>query len=59
MRPYVLINVAMSADGKISTRERRLVRISGSEDRARVDALKAGSDAIMVGIGTILADNPS
>jgi 2,5-diamino-6-(ribosylamino)-4(3H)-pyrimidinone 5'-phosphate reductase len=49
----------MSADGKISTRERRQVRISGTQDFARVDRLKAGSDAIMVGIGTVLADDPS
>ncbi|MDD1677716.1 MAG: 2,5-diamino-6-(ribosylamino)-4(3H)-pyrimidinone 5'-phosphate reductase [Methanomicrobiales archaeon] len=59
MRPLVVVNVAMSADGKISTRERRQVRISGAIDRARVDRLKAESDAIMVGIGTVLADNPS
>jgi 2,5-diamino-6-(ribosylamino)-4(3H)-pyrimidinone 5'-phosphate reductase len=59
MRPTVSVNVAMSADGKISTQERRQVRISGSLDRARVDRMKADSDAIMVGIGTVLADNPS
>ena len=59
MRPYVVVNIAMSADGKISTRERRQVRISGAEDFTRVDRLKAGCDAIMVGIGTVLADDPS
>ncbi len=59
MRPYVVVNVAMSADGKISTRERRQVKISGAQDFQRVDRLKAGSDAIMVGIGTVLADDPS
>ena len=59
MRPIVIVNVAMSADGKISTRERRQVRISGVKDFARVDRLKAGCDAIMVGIGTVLADDPS
>jgi 2,5-diamino-6-(ribosylamino)-4(3H)-pyrimidinone 5'-phosphate reductase len=59
MRPHVVVNVAMSADGKLSTRERRQVKISGTEDFTRVDRLKAGSDAIMVGIGTVLADNPS
>ena len=58
-RPFVFINAAMSADGKISTVERVQTRISGRKDRDRVDALKAGSDAIMVGIGTLLADNPS
>ena len=59
MRPYVVVNIAMSADGKISTRERRQVRISGVQDFKRVDRLKAGCDAIMVGIGTVLADDPS
>jgi len=59
MRPYVVVNVAMSADGKLSTRERRQVKISGNQDFARVDRLKAGCDAIMVGIGTVLADDPS
>ncbi|MGA2104567.1 MAG: 2,5-diamino-6-(ribosylamino)-4(3H)-pyrimidinone 5'-phosphate reductase [Methanoregula sp.] len=59
MRPSVVVNVAMSADGKLSTRERRQVKISGAEDFSRVDRLKAGSDAVMVGIGTVLADDPS
>jgi len=59
MRPYVVVNVAMSADGKLSTCERRQVKISGAQDFNRVDRLKAGSDAVMVGIGTVLADDPS
>lgn len=58
-RPFVFINAAMSADGKIATVKRTQTRISGMEDLDRVDALRAGSDAIMVGIGTILADNPA
>lgn len=59
MRPFVFVNVAMSADGKISTAERQQVRISGDDDYSRVDRIKAESDAIMVGIGTVLSDNPS
>jgi len=59
MRPHIIVNVAMSADGKLSTRERRQVKISGTQDFNRVDRLKAGSDAVMVGIGTVLADDPS
>ena len=59
MRPSVVVNVAMSADGKLSTRERRQVKISGNDDFARVDRLRAGCDAVMVGIGTVLADDPS
>lgn len=58
-RPFVFINSAMSADGKISTKERKQVRISGKIDFDRMDGLRASSDAIMVGIGTVLADNPS
>ncbi len=58
MRPYVFINSAMSADGKISSSLRRQVRISGAEDLRRVDRLRAESDAIMVGVGTVLADDP-
>jgi 2,5-diamino-6-(ribosylamino)-4(3H)-pyrimidinone 5'-phosphate reductase len=49
----------MSADGKLSTYERRQVKISGAKDFRRVDRLKADADAIMVGIGTVLADDPS
>jgi 2,5-diamino-6-(ribosylamino)-4(3H)-pyrimidinone 5'-phosphate reductase len=57
-RPFVFINSAMSADGKISTIDRRQVRISSQVDLARVDRLRAESDAIMVGVGTVLADDP-
>ena len=59
MRPHVTVNIAMSADGKLSTKERRQVKISGNADFIRVDELKAGSDAVMVGIGTVIADDPS
>ncbi len=59
MRPYIIINAAMSADGKLSTRERRQVRISGSDDFSRVDQMRAACDAILVGIGTLHADDPS
>ena len=59
MRPYVIINAAMSADGKISTKEHRQTKISGDQDFARVDRLRAECDAVMVGIGTILADDSS
>ncbi|MFH0903989.1 MAG: 2,5-diamino-6-(ribosylamino)-4(3H)-pyrimidinone 5'-phosphate reductase [Methanobacteriota archaeon] len=58
-RPFVFINAAMSADGKIATIERKQTRISGNLDFDRMDELRATSDAIMVGIGTILSDNPS
>ncbi|WP_135362811.1 2,5-diamino-6-(ribosylamino)-4(3H)-pyrimidinone 5'-phosphate reductase [Halosimplex halophilum] len=56
---HVVVNAAMSADGKLSTREREQVEISGPADFDRVDALRAESDAVMVGVGTVLADDPS
>ena len=59
MRPYTFINAAMTADGKISTYKRKQVRISGVNDFERVDHLRVGADAVMVGIGTVLADDPS
>jgi 2,5-diamino-6-(ribosylamino)-4(3H)-pyrimidinone 5'-phosphate reductase len=55
----VLVNAAISADGKLSTRRREQVRISGDDDFARVDRLRAGADAVLVGVGTVLADDPS
>ncbi len=57
-RPYVFINSAMSLDGKISNDRREQVRISTPEDFKVVDELRAGSDAVMVGIGTVLSDDP-
>lgn len=55
----VVANAAISADGKLSSRERRQVEISGPADFERVDELRAESDAVMVGVGTVLADDPS
>jgi 2,5-diamino-6-(ribosylamino)-4(3H)-pyrimidinone 5'-phosphate reductase len=54
----VVVNAAMSADGKLSSRRREQIAISGPDDFDRVDALRAGSDAVMVGVGTVLADDP-
>ncbi len=58
MRPYVFVNVAASLDGKISDESRRQLRISCDEDMKIVDELRASADAVMVGIGTVLADDP-
>ena len=57
-RPFIFINIAASVDGKISNEQRRQIRISSNEDLKRVDKLRAESDAIMVGIGTVLSDDP-
>jgi 2,5-diamino-6-(ribosylamino)-4(3H)-pyrimidinone 5'-phosphate reductase len=58
MRPHVTVNCAMTADGKLAGRRRRQVSISSPEDLARVKELRRSSDAILVGIGTVLSDDP-
>ncbi len=55
---HVVVNAAVSADGKLSTRRREQVAISGPGDFERVDRLRADCDAVMVGVGTVLADDP-
>ncbi|MEF8822193.1 MAG: 2,5-diamino-6-(ribosylamino)-4(3H)-pyrimidinone 5'-phosphate reductase [Halovenus sp.] len=55
----VVVNAAMSADGKLSTRERTQIEISGPGDFERMDQIRAASDAVMVGVGTVLADDPA
>jgi 2,5-diamino-6-(ribosylamino)-4(3H)-pyrimidinone 5'-phosphate reductase len=57
-RPYILINVAMTADGKLDTVERQGAPISSPRDKARVDRLRAAADAVMVGGRTLLSENP-
>ena len=57
-RPYVHINVAATADGKIDTFERRGAAISSTRDKERVDKLRAEADAIMVGGRTLHAEDP-
>ena len=57
-RPFVFINVATTADGKIDTFERRGSAISSAQDKARVDRLRAESDAVMVGGRTLLDEDP-
>lgn len=57
-RPFVFINVAMTADGKIDTVARKGAAISSQRDKERVDRLRAESDAIMVGGKTLLEEDP-
>ena len=57
-RPYTFINVAATADGKIDTFERRGAAVSSARDKARVDELRAGADAILVGGKTLLEEQP-
>lgn len=57
MKPYVILNAAMTLDGKIVT-AKNSSNISGEEDLKRVHELRKNVDAIMVGIGTVMADDP-
>lgn len=57
-RPYTFINVAMTADGKIDTFERKGAGISSAKDKARVDELRASVDAVLVGGKTLLSEAP-
>jgi len=57
-RPHVLLKLAISADGKAAAAGGKPAAITGEAARDRVHLLRAQSDAIMVGIGTVLADDP-
>jgi diaminohydroxyphosphoribosylaminopyrimidine deaminase/5-amino-6-(5-phosphoribosylamino)uracil reductase len=58
-RPHVMLKLAISADGKAGLAGRRPVPITGAPATARVHLMRAMSDAIMIGIGTALSDDPS
>jgi diaminohydroxyphosphoribosylaminopyrimidine deaminase/5-amino-6-(5-phosphoribosylamino)uracil reductase len=57
-RPQVTLKLAVSADGKAGAAGRRPAAITGEAVRARVHIMRAMHDAILVGIGTALADDP-
>ncbi len=57
-RPHVILKLAISADDKIAAAGHKPVAISGEAAKARVHLLRAQCDAILVGIGTVLADDP-
>jgi 2,5-diamino-6-(ribosylamino)-4(3H)-pyrimidinone 5'-phosphate reductase len=57
-RPFVHMNVAVTVDGKIDTFERQGAEISSVRDKERVDRLRAGSDAILIGGRTLHTEDP-
>lgn len=56
--PYVSLKLALSLDGRIATRTGASKWVTGAEARARVHLLRAAHDAIAVGVGTAIADDP-
>jgi len=57
-RPHVILKLAVSSDGKIAVARDKPVAISGEAAKARVHLLRAQCDAVLVGIGTVQADDP-
>jgi diaminohydroxyphosphoribosylaminopyrimidine deaminase/5-amino-6-(5-phosphoribosylamino)uracil reductase len=58
-RPFGVLKIAMTLDGKIATRTGESRWITSEESRAMVHLLRRRSDAIVTGSGTVLADNPA
>ena len=58
-RPHVTLKCAMSLDGKIADAARRARWLTGPEARREAHRMRADSDAVVVGIGTALADDPA
>lgn len=57
-RPWVVLKLAVSIDGAIGTRTRQQHWLTGEESRREVHHMRAGFDAIAVGAGTVLSDDP-
>jgi diaminohydroxyphosphoribosylaminopyrimidine deaminase / 5-amino-6-(5-phosphoribosylamino)uracil reductase len=57
-RPHVILKLAVSSDDRIAAAGRKPVAITGEAAKARAHLLRAQCDAILVGIGTVLSDDP-
>ena len=58
-RPHVMLKLAISADGKVGAAGRKPMPITAEDARKQVSLLRAQYDAILVGLGTVLSDNPA
>jgi len=56
--PYVVLKLGLSLDGRIASRTGASKWVTGPEARARVHLLRSQHDAVLIGIGTALADDP-
>ncbi len=57
-RPFIFLNMAMTVDGKITSAAREHPRFTSDYDREQMDRLRAEADAIVIGAGTLRADDP-
>jgi 2,5-diamino-6-(ribosylamino)-4(3H)-pyrimidinone 5'-phosphate reductase len=57
-RPFVTVNMAMSADGKITSSRREYAEFTSRLDKRTMDRLRAEADAVLLGAGTVRADDP-
>jgi 3,4-dihydroxy 2-butanone 4-phosphate synthase/GTP cyclohydrolase II len=57
-RPFVIVSYAQSLDGSIATKSKNPILLSGQASMQLTHDIRASCDAILVGIGTVLADNP-
>lgn len=58
-RPFITLKLALSAEGAVAPGDGRQHWLTGPESRREVHRLRAGADAVLVGIGTVLADDPA
>jgi diaminohydroxyphosphoribosylaminopyrimidine deaminase / 5-amino-6-(5-phosphoribosylamino)uracil reductase len=58
-RPFVLVKCAATLDGRIATRTGDSRWVTGAAARAHVHRIRQWADGILIGVGTVLADNPS
>ncbi len=57
-RPYVTLKISVSSDGKIAAGPRQRTAITGPQTKSRVHLMRAQNDAILVGLSTVLIDDP-